>query len=187
MRGSAAQARRIDFAGVRTYHRAPMKGRLPATIDAERAVQGRQSWRGELSLAALPRLAALLASTEGGVAYALEFGRSEDGLAALAVKVEGDLALTCQRSFEVFRYPVTIDQRLVLVADDAASLPPELDMLLVTDGCVRPVDVIEDELLLALPLVPLRPGEPAEWHTDDGDAESTAGPFAALARLKHHH
>ena len=49
-------------------------------------------------------------------------------------------------------------------------------------------DVIEDELILALPLVPTRPGAPLE-HIEMADDEMQPAhnnPFAALASLKKH-
>jgi uncharacterized protein len=47
--------------------------------------------------------------------------------------------------------------------------------------------VIEDELILALPVVPLKPGAPLDWN--DGTEEAPAdeeppNPFAVLAKLK---
>jgi len=161
---------------------------LPERVEASRMVQARRSFQGTLPLASFRRLRESLATVDGVAHYDLEFGRDELGIAYLAVHVETELPLTCQRSLEVYRQPVRLDQRLGLVEDEReeAALPEGYEPLLITDGQVSLADVIEDELILALPVVPLKPGEPLEWHdapADEAD-EEPVNPFAALARLK---
>ena len=82
-------------------------------------------------------------------------------------------------------------QRLGLILDEAdeAGLPPDYEPLLVpADGMLRPADMVEDELILALPVVPMKPGteeaeQGAEWPAT-ADDDMQANPFAALAALK---
>lgn len=178
----------VDRRGVKTYHRAPMSVALPERVDASRMVQARRSFEGKLPLASFARLRESLAAAEGEANYDLEFGRDELGVAYLAVRVDADLPLTCQRTLEVYRQPVHVDQRLGLIGEESeeAALPPGYEPLLIADGQLSLADVIEDELILALPVVPLKPGEPLEWHdapADEAD-EEPVNPFAALARLK---
>ncbi|MFZ2237646.1 MAG: DUF177 domain-containing protein, partial [Dokdonella sp.] len=83
------------------------------------------------------------------------------------------------------------DQQLGLIRDESeeSALLPEYEALLVgADGHLDLVDVIEDELILALPLVPTRPGGPLEHIelADDEMQSPQANPFAALASLKKH-
>jgi uncharacterized protein len=160
---------------------------LPERVDASRMVQARRTFEGKLPLASFHRLRASLASAEGEADYALEFGKDELGVAYLAVRVEAELPLTCQRSLEVFRQPVAIDQRLGLIAEESeeAALPPGYEPLLIPDGAVDLAGVIEDELILALPVVPVKPGAPLEWKDEASeDVESEPNPFAALEGLK---
>jgi uncharacterized protein len=56
--------------------------------------------------------------------------------------------------------------------------------LLIPDGAVDLADVIEDELILALPVVPLKPGAPLEWQDEAPEEEPEPNPFAALESLK---
>jgi len=75
--------------------------------------------------------------------------------------------------------------------DEAAELPEEYDPLLVAGERVRLADLVEDELILALPQIPMHdPGEcqAAAVGTDsaaapEGTAER-ASPFASLAELR---
>ncbi len=124
---------------------------------------------------------------EGDADFDLEFGKDEFGIQYLAVRVDAELPLTCQRTLEVFRQPVHVDQRLGLIGEESeeAALPPGYEPLLITDGAVDLAGVIEDELILALPVVPLKPGAPIEWHDDaPEDDEPEPNPFAALEGLK---
>jgi uncharacterized protein len=164
---------------------------LPDRVDASRMVQARRSFQGTLPLASLGRLRDSLATVEGVADYDLEFGRDEFGIAYLALRVEAELPLTCQRTLEVYRQPVRLDQRLGLIEneDDEAALPPGYEPLLIVDGQLSLADVIEDELILALPVVPMKPGAPLEWRDaadSDPAEEEPANPFAVLGKLKEH-
>jgi uncharacterized protein len=165
-----------------------MSPALPERVDAPRMVQARRIFQGSLPLASLGRLRTSLAEVGGDVEYDLEFGKDELGVAFLAVRAAAELPLTCQRTLEVYRESVKIDQRLGLVADESeeAALPPGYEPLLIPDGTLDPAGVIEDELILALPVVPMKPGAPLEWKDEAPDeAEATPGkPFAALASLR---
>ncbi len=154
-------------------------------------VQSRRSFAGSLPLARFKRLAGSLAGSEGEVAYQLDFDRDSFGTSLLQLKATTQLPLLCQRSLEIYLEPVALDQQLGLIRDESeeAALLPEYEALLVgADGQLDLVDVIEDELILALPLVPTRPGAPLEHieMADDEVSEPRENPFAALASLKKH-
>ncbi|MGH8154843.1 MAG: YceD family protein [Rhodanobacteraceae bacterium] len=163
-------------------------------MDAERMVAGRRSFEGVLPVAELPRLMQALARDTGGVAYNLDFERGQLGGPELHVRLAARLMLECQRTLEPFEYPVEIDARLGLLASevDAAALPESREPLLLEDGALQLHRVIEDELLLALPLVPVKPGSEmlqGEWNTsgqvphDAETGEPVAHPFAGLKEL----
>lgn len=181
----------VDSAQACTYHRAPMSNHLPRRVDVARQVQARSIYEGALPLADLRRLRGSLAATDGEVSYVAEFGKDAFGVAFLALHVDAGLPLVCQRTLETFVQPVSIDQRLGLVASEAdeAALPAEYEPLLVTEGDLSIADVIEDELILALPVVPLAPGAPLDWKdpSDIGPAhEPEPGPFEVLGSLRKH-
>ena len=101
------------------------------------------------------------------------------------------LPLTCQRTLEVFDLPVQIDSRLGLITreEDEAGLPAGYEPLLTADGALRLADVVEDELILAVPVVPVKPGtEHVEqsWGGNPEDIETPAkpNPFTALKQMK---
>ena len=54
------------------------------------------------------------------------------------------------------------------------------------DGLLRPAELVEDELILAVPVVPVAPGTEAverDWIPSVEDTQR-ASPFAALSALK---
>lgn len=164
---------------------------LPSVLDAWRAVATGRCFDGELSLAGFSRLKGSLTDTEGECRFRLEFGRDALGLAYVDVGVQARLPLQCQRSLERYLHRVVIQQRLGLIADSAqeAALPPEMEPLWLGEGGeVRPAELIEDELILALPVVPIDPEADVLPFSDEPDpalpGEEKPNPFAALAALK---
>ncbi len=167
-----------------------MSVNVPEMLDAWRMVAARRSFQGRLPLSALTRLHGLLLDTEGEVRFALQF--DSDSLLKVPyveLRVDAELPLECQRSLKRFLLPVRMVQRLGLIRDEAdeAALPPEYEALLVPeDGALRPLDLVEDELVLAIPAVPMDPDSTAverDWPVPEEEL-AKASPFAALASLK---
>jgi uncharacterized protein len=184
----------VDFVALETYHSGNMSVTLPASVDAWRMVSARRSFEGNLPIASLRRLCEVLASADGEVKFELDFGRDELGISYVDVRAKAELSLICQRTLEPFVMPVVLDTRLGLIKQerDEAGLPPDCEPLLVAEhGRLNPADVIEDELLLALPLVPVNPDsslpdevtghEPGDELAGERRSEN---PFAVLRELK---
>jgi DUF177 domain-containing protein len=157
-------------------------------------VAGRRSFEGVLPVAELPRLVAALAKDSGEVAYNLDFEQGQLGDPELHVRLAARLTLECQRTLQPFEWPVEVDTRLGLLAceEDAAALPEQCEPLLLEHGTLQPRKVIEDELLLALPLVPVKPGSEilqGEWNAprrtsqEAAQGETVTHPFAELRKL----
>jgi len=167
---------------------------LPESVDAWRMVSARRSFEGTLPIAAMTRLCEVLSSNDGAADYALDFGRDSFGISYVDVRAQASLNVVCQRSLEPFALPVVVNTRLGLIRQerDEAGLPPECEPLLVAeDGRLSLADVIEDELLLALPLVPVNPQSrlPDEVTSHELEEESSGegrseNPFAVLRELK---
>lgn len=152
-------------------------------VAARRGVQGR------VPLSSLERLRDSLVDTDGEVTYSLEFDTDELQVPYVEMRIDAGLPLLCQRSLQRFVFPVNIVQRLGLIRDEAdeAALPPGYEPLLVpSDGLLRATELVEDELILAVPVVPTMPGTEAmerDWPAEEAEQER-ANPFAALAALK---
>ena len=158
-------------------------------LDIGRMVAARRRVEGRLPLSALTRLADSLVDTRGEVVYALQFDTDTFKVPYVELQAEAALPLLCQRTLQRFELPVRIEQRLGLIRDEAdeAALPPGYEPLLVPDdGMVHAAELVEDELILAVPVVPVSPGTEAmeqDWPAPEEEVER-ANPFAALAALK---
>lgn len=152
-------------------------------------VAARRSFEGRLPLSAMTRLQGLLNDTEGDARYTIEFDQDALRVPYVELRIEAQLPLVCQRSLQRFLLPVSLVQRLGLVRDEAdeAALPPDYEALLVPeDGMLHPADLVEDELVLAVPVVPVNPESEAverDWPAQEEEL-AKANPFAALASLK---
>jgi DUF177 domain-containing protein len=168
--------------------------RIPEFLDVWRMVAARRGVEGRLPLSTLTRLEDSLLDTKGDVRFALDFDRDALQVPYVELRIDAELPLECQRSMERFLLPVKIVQRLGLIRDEAdeAALPPDYEPLLVPeDGELRTADLVEDELILAVPVVPVKPGSeaverdwPATQVEQDEFSKSSANPFAALSALK---
>jgi len=156
-------------------------------------ITARRSFEGTLPIASLKRLCEALAGSEGEVSFELHFGRDELDTSYIHVRAQASLELTCQRTLDPFMLPVVVDTRLGLIRSEReeAGLPPDCEPLLVAEnGRLDPSSVIEDELLLALPLVPVNPDsslpdEVTGSHpADAAEVEQKENPFAILRELK---
>ncbi|MES9858009.1 MAG: YceD family protein [Sedimenticola sp.] len=175
-----------------------MSSRLPDFVDPWRLANLGNQLSGSVGLGKLLRLADALVSAEGEAQFTLEFYRDEKRRARIKGDTQAQLVLECQRCLEQMTLPVDaeIDLAVIEVPDEAELLPVECDPVMVEEGRIRLLDVIEDELLLAIPQVPMHPlGTcPVELERlfSDGDfkdeqeesATDEANPFAALAGLK---
>lgn len=167
-----------------------MSATLPPVLDAWRMVSARRSFEGRLPLSGMPRLAGALAEVEGDCRYEVEFGRDTLGIAFVELRVQAELPLLCQRTLEPFRFPLRLVQRLGLVTDESqeAALPEGMEPIQPGPGGeLHPAELIEDELILAIPVVPINPASTpvqADWPTEPADDEPKPNPFAALAALK---
>lgn len=156
-------------------------------IHPDRISEEPHRWEGTFMPPDLERLEESLAGPDGELRYritaVLDAGRRK----VVSCIIEGFVFLTCQASLEAFRHDISIADRLVLV-DTEAQLPgiaeeSDAEDYLVADEPLDIRDLVEDAVLLALPMVPRKPGmgEAAGGSGEDAGRDS---PFAALAGLK---
>ncbi len=127
------------------------------TFDAFALARSRGVLEGTLAVVALPRLAECLADDSGSLAWRIEGTRDAAGRPALAVEVNGEVLLECQRCLGSFRFPVAQRTLAVLVKSEAEADAVDgsvEDEVLVAAAAVNPAELVEDELLLTLPYAP---------------------------------
>lgn len=160
---------------------------LPRWVAARKFSARGQCLSGTVDVRELPRLMDAVLGANAPVRVALTFVE-EDG-PEIHGRVEARVTLTCERCLEPMEVALVANPALGLVRSDSeeAELPERLDPCLLPGEELDLFDLVEDELLLALPIVarhqeecrPLLPLEPAA-------ADAAENPFRVLERLKPH-
>lgn len=153
-------------------------------IHPERIADKPIVFQGRIDLDDFPRLEESLANRDAQLDYTVTARLDKQRRKVVSCIIEGFVFLTCQTTLEAFRHEISIDDRLVLV-DDEAQLPPiekesDAEDYLVADEPLDVLDLVEDAVLLALPMVPRKPGAEVAGERED----PRQSPFAALASLK---
>ncbi|MDH5230668.1 MAG: YceD family protein [Gammaproteobacteria bacterium] len=172
-----------------------MSTRLPVFIDPIQLVQAGISLEGQVELAMLERLSAQLTDNSGMVQVSLKFDQ-EHQYKVVRGHLKTHLNLQCQRCLESFDFPVEREIALGIVAgeEEARRLPDYLEPLLLTSSDMPLNDIIEDELLLAIPLGQTHPQGECEIAYNETSLKSLAEAkqpsksqqaFAVLSQLKH--
>lgn len=178
-----------------------LSGQLPKSFDPRKLARQDLQFEGTLALNQFDQLVAGLADTQGEVKVFLHFYMSEDHRVALQGHVETNLKMVCQRCLDVAELPVYAELNLMGVLNDeqAKALPAEYEPLFLQEEPIELIPLIEEELLLSLPIVPYHP--PAQCqvqqsYSTESDAEAEAlaaevekermqrNPFSVLASLK---
>ena len=158
----------------------------PLIIDSGEFAREGLSLSGEIALRDLQRVLGSVQSDTGVIRYALQGGVDKLQRRYLRLSVTGEVSLLCQRCMLPFAFAIDSDSLLTLFDNeidiDAASEQDETLEGILADREQSVVDLIEDEILLALPLAPKH-----DVCAPDGNSDSVAkkpNPFAVLQQLK---
>ncbi len=166
---------------------------LPNSLDLNAAVRKEWQLQGELLISDLDRMPAeLIASTDAKVRYEILFRHSNTVLGEAIIRIESQLELICQRSLETFDFLLQTNSTIGFISEieDEAKLEAGVSPSWVEDMQVDPKALLEDEILLKVPDIPLKPGASlnsqylADHEDSEPEAEETQNPFAALEQLK---
>jgi len=135
----------------------------------------------------LERLSDVLGSRDGEIEFALRGSINALGKPQLDLQVKGELQLVCQRCLQPMPYALDATARLVVVPSEDL-IPEENDEsddvdYLVADTHQSVMALVEEEVLLSLPLAPVH-------ESDDCSApikreqEQKESPFKILQGLK---
>lgn len=148
------------------------------------AERGR-SYQGTIPFSQLDRLSDSLIDDRGEVRYALTFAK-EDKVYMVTGQLKADLFLECSVCLDKMVYSVEAHTKLGIVSsfDEAALLPEAYEPLLVVDGQLRIKEIIEEELLLAIPIIPRHEECRVAKPIDQPPMRKLNNPFSILADLK---
>ena len=111
---------------------------------------------GTIELRQFGRLKALLNSSAGSARARMTFRRSHDDVLLMELQCEADLELVCQRCLEPVMHEIRerVDFAVAENEDSLAVLPQGTELIALNGDRFRPATLIEDELIVSLPLVP---------------------------------
>jgi uncharacterized protein len=167
------------------------------SLDVKAFAKAQMHLEGHTPLAKFERLAEdCSGDLAGHVSWSVQGGieteqRGKDD-AWLHLEAKATVPLTCQRCLHLVPVELLIEQDFRFVADEATALAEDDESeedLLVMEDSFDLIALIEDELLMSLPLVPMHPAclseqAPTSEEEDAILAEVKPNPFAVLASLK---
>jgi uncharacterized protein len=164
----------------------------PDWLDPRKAAEGRRTYEGSMPLTRMKRLLPLLASGAGEARFSAAFEFDQQARATIQIEVHAELSLQCQLSLEPYTESIHRKSTLGVIGDIAeeALLPENYEPVLVQHGRLALLELVEDELLLALPQVPRNPQlDAAHFQVSTSDeraltaeADQVRQPFADLAQ-----
>lgn len=130
--------------------------KLPKYFNPFELATRRAELKGNLSLQELQRITEVTGDKNGQVQVHLVFGKDVVGFKNITGTLTVDLQLKCQRCLQPLPYHAELPVSLSPVTNEAAAerLSKAYEPLFVTDEQVILAEMIEEELLLSLPLVP---------------------------------
>lgn len=172
-----------------------MSSHLPRQIDPHRLAEKGKNLQGEIAVTDLVRLSKAVVLRSTLVPVTLEFVRELDGSHTISGSASAEVELTCQRCMESKSVKLKTEFRLAVVNSDeeAMHLREELDPVICSSGERLDLNtLVEDELLLALPIVVFHENEKdcvssgylASVSDQPYEEDSSSNPFAVLKKLK---
>ncbi|NDJ58156.1 23S rRNA accumulation protein YceD [Enterobacteriaceae bacterium 4M9] len=169
------------------------KVKLPLTLDPVRTAQKRLDYLGVYLPEQVERVAESVVSVDSDVECALSFAIDNQRLAVITGEARVSVTLMCQRCGQPFSHDVhaTYCFSPVVTDEQAEALPEAYEPIQVNEfGEIDLLAMVEDEIILSLPVVPVHDSE----HCEVSDADMVFGelpdeaqkpnPFAVLASLK---
>lgn len=175
-----------------------LTGPLPQQVDHRKLAEEKTELHGSLPLASFTRLGEMIATTDGDVEVQLKFRPGKKQRTLVLGKYSATVVMECQNCLEPVTVKVESSLRSQIVAhvEDLLAMEQEEDGIVCNSRELSLVDLLEDELIVNLPMVPRHEagectGDQARMSGEDaGGDESvqapegdTYRPFAGLAKL----
>lgn len=166
--------------------------KLPVTIDPFKSAQRRLECEGYFLLSEFQRLRSETQGLSERVDVKVGFEVDEQGLIVISGQGSTTVTLACQRCSEDFEQGLNIDFTFSPVKNEEAeaALPSYYDAInLDANGEINLRELVEDELLLAIPLIPRHKTDECQAPSDSTWGElpeelDKPNPFDVLKQLK---
>lgn len=168
-----------------------LKGLIPLQVDPRKLADAGAALEGNLPLEQLERLTGSVANADGSVHVRLVFGRDEQRTVTFRSELKVEVKMICQRCLELVSLPIHSECEYAVIHEGASSqhLPKHYEVLEVGEETLGVKELVEDELLLALPIVPLHASDVCQAPGPETTSKSQenferSNPFSVLAQLK---
>ena len=179
----------FDTGSGRNYYSPLMSAIWFAALTGDELLKTR-SLSDELAVASLARVKSVAMEDSGPFAVRFAF-EPQQGLVLVTGTVSGHINVRCERCLESLC--IEVDSELRVALDDGGSnegLPAGYETISMTDGQVRLAELVEDEVLLAVPLVARHEdgqcgalAKQLEQLRASPASKATTSPFAGLDKL----
>ncbi|MHA7878286.1 MAG: YceD family protein [Saccharospirillum sp.] len=170
------------------------KSELPERVDAYKLADQTSTLDGEIAFGRMARLANLVVEESDAFKAQLRFDRDSEQRRVVSGWVEGRVALECQRCLRPVHYDLHSRFDLAIVYNDemARALPGSLEpLMLLPDQSLDVAELVEEELLLSLPIKAVHDPNQCQIQTefkpdeqDDRPGAEKDNPFKVLESLK---
>lgn len=169
-----------------------MQQQLPKELDPFRFAHNGIHLSGQIPLSSMRRLTDLLVTDDGMVDVDMHFDIDETGLPFMQGQFKTNIQMICERCMSPMDLQLDISALLGIIRHErkVEGLADQYEPWIIEDAKqVDPAQMVEDELILALPIVPKHDYACLSddvWQSgeEEIEADKPASPFAVLAALK---
>lgn len=165
-----------------------MPTEIPHLVEPYKLVELNQQLTGVLDLGKLTRITEFFGSQSNKLDYSLVCEKDEAGTLFLHLSIETAISLTCQRCMQLFEYPVVRETTMQVAETEEAAreLPEDIEPILLDENRLDLVELLEDELMLAIPIVAMHEAEDCATKVEvakEVKKQDTHKPFVGLNEL----
>lgn len=155
------------------------------SIDPYKLAAQQRTLEGTVAVADMQRAAKLLVAEQGFLDYKVAVTQ-EDRRCIITGSIDGALTLNCQRCLQPFAHTVHCKFAVSPVRDEEAAkqLPDDYEAVLLHDGKVNILELLEDELILALPQVAMHDPSECSAALEHDQVQEENNPFQILQKLR---
>ncbi|MCH7882265.1 MAG: DUF177 domain-containing protein [Proteobacteria bacterium] len=176
------------FAAIHVKSPGFMQGKLKRHYQIQKEVSRGDYFQGVIELRALLRLAGKLESDQGKIMVEFEFTASDYDCPILNGRLETSLTVECQRCLKSMDVAMKSEFKLLIDAPDELAHESSLDTIYSDNGAIDIFEVVEEELILGLPLVAMHDDiscdEYGRSQDETPDISVKENPFSVLKKLK---
>lgn len=165
-----------------------MSAGFEVSLDPYLSARQARHIHGVIAVAKLKRLVDLLQRNQGEVAVDVEFSLGDGGRVQFELTLRAELVAQCQRCLGDIHHTVDSRRQMMVINDESefTKVPAEFEPVVAEENRLQLIPVIEDELLLSLPIVFKHNACEAAVYQEpsDDDEDERENPFAVLMQLK---